>query len=662
LKAGRTEAGRWGALALALALPALAQEPAPPEPEPVPPEVQEAERLGTFIVVVGEPLPLPRVPLPAPHTARQRDPTAALTVLTVDSQRLEAKDTSEVLATAPGVSVQDLGGYGQAKNLVVRGAASNGVLVLLDGIPLQGTGGIADLSRIPLPLVERFELLRGAAGARYGSGALGGVVNVVTRGAGEHPWASASLSAGSFGTVQGELAAAGGALGGTGLLLLHAGGSRGDFLYQFDPAPSLPGNALEERRRENNDAGGGGGLAKWRRMLAPGLTLDLLAEAQADARGLAGSAQNPSSARQRSRHGSLALALTRSFSADTQLYARGYAHAERLESLSGPGLEAGAQSHALGGLELDGRTRRGRHGLSANASVGAEGVPGTATWLRASLMAQDEVHLLGERLTLAPSLRLERAGPFTLFSPKLGVLAKVAGDFSVRGNVGQAHRAPSFFELYVRAGTLLPNPDLRPERALHADAALVYAGKRASGAVGPFFALYEDLIAYELYPPFAARPVNFAAARSSGLEAEGEVHSASGLVRVGASYTLLFSTNLKDDPRYYLKDLPYRPRHALSARVSGGPRWLGASVELRAQSQQFYNRTEELVLPARAFVHAGLSSTLGRAPAVTLGLAVKNLFDARAEDFDGYPLPGRSVFATLALAFGASPDAESSRP
>ncbi|MBF5041931.1 TonB-dependent receptor [Aggregicoccus sp. 17bor-14] len=627
-------------------MPAHAQAPESPQ---VPEDVQQAEQLGELIVVQGQPLPLPR--LPAPHTAQQRDPTAAVTLLPVEAQRLEARDTAEVLATAPGVSVQDLGGYGQAKSLSVRGAASNGVLVLLDGIPLQGAGGIADLSRIPLPLVQRFELLRGAAGARYGTGALGGVVNVVTREAGEHPWAGLTLTGGSFGTLQGELAAAGSALGGTGLLLVHAGGSRGDFPYLFDPAPSLPGNALEERKRQNNDAGGGGGLAKYRRELSPGLALDVLAEGQADERGLAGSAQNPSSTRERSRHGSLALALTRSEGAHTQLYARGYAHAERLEQSSG-GESLGAQTHAVGGVELDARTRAGLHGLSANASVGAEGVPGAATWLRLSLMAQDELQLLGERLLLAPSVRVERAGPYTLFSPKLGLLAKLYGPLRLRANVGQAHRAPSFYELYVRAGTLLPNPSLRPERALHADAALVYEGTRGSAAVGPFVALYEDLIAYELYPPFAARPVNFASARSSGLEAEGELRPWADFLRLSASYTLLFSTNLKDDPRYYLKDLPYRPRHALSARVSGGPRWLSASLEVAAQSKQYFNRTEELVLPARAFVHAGVHTTLGRAPEVTLGLAVKNLFDVRTQDFDGYPLPGRSVYATLALALG----------
>jgi iron complex outermembrane receptor protein len=169
--------------------------------------------------------------------------------------------------------------------------------------------------------------------------------------------------------------------------------------------------------------------------------------------------------------------------------------------------------------------------------------------------------------------------------------------------------------------------------------------------VGGFYSLYEDLIAYELYPPFAAKPYNFAAASVAGLEAEGEWRPLPWVAGT-LGYTLMVSRNLRDDPRYYRKELPYRPRHKLTARVSGGPRWLTGRVEVAAQSAQFTNRTEEAVLPGRTFVHAGLSSTFGRAPELTLSVELKNVFDARAEDLDGYPLPGRSAYLTLAASFG----------
>jgi iron complex outermembrane receptor protein len=110
-----------------------------------------------------------------------------------------ARDSAELLTTAPGVTLQDSGGWGQSKSLVVRGASSTGTLVLLDGIPLNGAGGIADVSRVPLAIAERFEVLRGGAGARYGSGGLGGVVNVVTRSPGRHLRVAGEATYGSWG-------------------------------------------------------------------------------------------------------------------------------------------------------------------------------------------------------------------------------------------------------------------------------------------------------------------------------------------------------------------------------------------------------------------------------------------------------------------------------
>ena len=69
----------------------------------------------------------------------------------------------------------------QGDDLASQAIDVRGIKVLLDGVPLNGLGGIADLSLVPLPAVQQAEVLRGGAGARYGAGALGGVVNLVTR-------------------------------------------------------------------------------------------------------------------------------------------------------------------------------------------------------------------------------------------------------------------------------------------------------------------------------------------------------------------------------------------------------------------------------------------------------------------------------------------------
>jgi vitamin B12 transporter len=640
---------------------------------------QAAPALDEPIIVEpeGEAIPVPTVevhapPVPEPlHAASQRDPSGALTVIDVAAFGGAAKDAAEVLSTSAGVVVHDSGGYGQSKNVVVRGASSSGTLLLLDGIPLNGAGGIADLSRVPLALVERFEVLRGGAGARYGSGGLGGVVNVVTRRPGAEARVAGEVTHGSWGTTLGWVSATGPVAGAEALVLIHGGRSEGDFPFLFDESPGLPGDPLVEHRRTNNDAWGAGGLLRLRRASERGVAVELLAELSVDDRGLAGTSRNPlPDARQDSGRVATSLRLSGGLGAGARGSARAWFRGERIGLSGGPRAMQGAQTQRAGGGELEGRMLLGgRHGVSAMLAVSGEDVTGAdgttvgeprPSWLRASAMVMDEVVLAGGRLLVAPSLRVERAGSYTLLSPKLGATLALPAGLELRANAGQAHRAPSFLELYVRQGLLLPNPTLLPERVLYADAAVVHRTERSLASVGAFYSLYEDLIAYELYPPFAAKPFNFAAARVAGLEAEGEWRPHPWVAGT-LGYTLLVSRNLRDDPRYYLKELPYRPRHKLSARVSGGPRWLTGRVEVAAQSAQFVNRTEEAVLPGRTFVHAGVSSTLGRTPELTLSAELKNVFDAHAEDLDGYPLPGRSAYVTLAVALGGPSPASPSR-
>ncbi len=639
-------AGRLLCLALSTSGPALAQQPPQPEPLLVPTaEVVE-------VPVADEP----------PDTAARRDPSGSLTVIRVDEVGGAARDTAALLATAPGVTLQDLGGYGQSKSLVVRGASSNGTLVLLDGIPLNGAGGIADLSRVPVALAERFEVLRGGAGARYGSGGLGGAVNIVTRRPGRSPRVAAELSYGSWDTAMGWLSASGPLAGGEALLLVHGGTSSGRFPYSFDPSPTLPGDALLERRRTNNDARGAGALLRLRRELGGGFSADVLGELSFDERGLAGTAQNPSEdARQTGGRGSASVRLAGTLPGGLQTNARAYFRRDRLALSGGPlGLQ-GAQVQRLGGVELEGQVLLGEwNSLSAVVSVGGESVSaaetneasrGQPTWLRASVMAMDELLLWEGQLIVAPSLRVERAGPYTLLSPKVGVTVPLPSGFELRVNGGRSHRAPSFLELYVRQGLLLPNPDLRPESALYADAAVVHRSGASFAAVGGFASLYQDLISYEAYPPGAARPYNFTSARVLGLEAEGEWRP-HPLLSGTFSYTLTVSSDLQRDGRFYLRELPYRPRHKLAARVMAGPRWLTGRVELVGQSAHFLTRDGVMSLPGRAFLHAGLASTFGSRTELTVSCEVKNLLDARAEDFVGYPLPGRAVYLSVAGTFG----------
>ncbi|WP_318470095.1 TonB-dependent receptor domain-containing protein [Photobacterium leiognathi] len=98
-----------------------------------------------------------------------------------DIDKVQAKTLTEVISLLPGVQVTQNGGRGQSSSIFVRGANSDQVLVLVDGIRMaRSVAGNVDFNQIPLTQVERIEFTRGARAAIYGSEAIGGVINIIT--------------------------------------------------------------------------------------------------------------------------------------------------------------------------------------------------------------------------------------------------------------------------------------------------------------------------------------------------------------------------------------------------------------------------------------------------------------------------------------------------
>lgn len=89
---------------------------------------------------------------------------------------------ADLFRFVPGVAVNRTGGYGGNTQLRIRGAENNHSVILIDGIDLSSAGsGEFDLSSLLSAEVERIEVLRGPQSGLYGSNALGGVVNILTR-------------------------------------------------------------------------------------------------------------------------------------------------------------------------------------------------------------------------------------------------------------------------------------------------------------------------------------------------------------------------------------------------------------------------------------------------------------------------------------------------
>ncbi len=601
-------------------------------------------------------VPLGAADIPNASSPTQRDPSATTTVIETKSRVAEAKDAAELIAASPGAVLQDQGGAGQRKTLSLRGASPNAVLVLLDGVPLNGPGNAVDLSRLPVAMLERLEVMRGA-GSRYGPGAMGGVVNLVTK-APDGQRAFADVSQGSFWTTTASLGGSTQVLGGEGLALVHGLRSDGNFSYRWDDKPALDGNDWPSAVRQNNQALLGGGLLRWRRTIGNS-RVDVVGEGLYETRGLAGPVQNPSAdASQATGRGTLSTRVTTAFDDGAELQVLGFGRVDSTVLRGSPfGTGPFGQLESSFGAEaVYSRKAFSRHRFTGLLSGGGDFLREPSgknpSWGRFSAMLGDEVSLFDGRLIVDGTARVDVAGPFVVFSPKVSGTVFLPAGFELRASGGQSSRPPGFQELYVMQGTLLPNPDLKPERGLLADVSAGWRHEKASAQVTGFYGLYENLIAYEYYPPVLAKPYNFAAAQTAGVELEGAVSPASWL-EAQASYTYLATQNLKDDPRYYLKSLPYRPRHRVTGRVVAGPDWLKARAEVLVQSEQFTNRTEAVALPARAFVNVGIATTPWKNPRVTMAFDVKNLLDVHSQDLDGYPLPPRAAFLSLAVAWDA---------
>lgn len=125
----------------------------------------------------------------------------------VTGEDLEAAQITflqDALITAPGVSVNQNGSFGGLSSLRIRGAKQ--VTILIDGVQVNDpstTDGSANFANFDVNAVERIEILRGPQSILYGSDAMGGVINVITKSGSEGFGGSAYIEGGSYKTFNG---------------------------------------------------------------------------------------------------------------------------------------------------------------------------------------------------------------------------------------------------------------------------------------------------------------------------------------------------------------------------------------------------------------------------------------------------------------------------
>jgi vitamin B12 transporter len=137
-----------------------------------------------------------------------REVASSVTVISSeDLERLKKISVLEVLRDVLGVSVTQNGGQGETASVFLRGANSEHTLVLLDGIELNdpiNPSRSADLAHIYLENIDRIEIIRGPQSPLFGSDALGGIINIITKKGEGKPRLTLASTGGSYGTLAGQ--------------------------------------------------------------------------------------------------------------------------------------------------------------------------------------------------------------------------------------------------------------------------------------------------------------------------------------------------------------------------------------------------------------------------------------------------------------------------
>ena len=131
-------------------------------------------------------LELPNMVVTATRTETPEDEVgSAITVISAeDIVAKRITNVADALRTVPGLDVIRSGGIGQPTAVYLRGANANHTLVLVDGVEMNdpsSPNGAFDFANLQTDNIERIEVVRGAASAAYGSDAMGGVINVITK-------------------------------------------------------------------------------------------------------------------------------------------------------------------------------------------------------------------------------------------------------------------------------------------------------------------------------------------------------------------------------------------------------------------------------------------------------------------------------------------------
>ena len=576
---------------------------------------------GNHVVVTATRVPTPLDEVLAP-------------VIVIDRATIErsvAGDATDLLRFHAGLDLGRNGGPGQTTAVFIRGAESNHTLVLVDGVRINpGTIGLAALQNLSPALIERIEIVKGPRSTLYGSDAIGGVINVITRRGARDGWA-AEVGYGDYETRQASL-----------------NGGVASERFEFDlgiawlDSAGFPTRTTDDTDRgyENLSANAqlradvGRAEVALRHWRAEGTSeysdffltpVDQDFESSTSALNVAWPAGDAARAQ---------VTATRLEDRIQQNQSPDFLRTER-NSVDAQVDWQASPLHELGAGALFAREQASSESYGDRMRAETDSM---------HLYVQDRIDSGAHRALLALGYAdHETAGDALTWNLEYGYVLR--GATLLYGLAGTGFRAPDATDRYGFGG----NPSLEPEQSRNVELGLRHRmSPRHSVSLAVFRNDIDDLIEFVTisYDPFEGENRNVDEARIEGIEAAYEFQDGPWRARLEA---------IHQDPRNRTTDtlLMRRARDSVTASVQRAIGRVALGLDLLAAGER-----KDFGFPSPVTLDSYVLANLSASWQVTRSLAllgrIENLFDEQYELADTFNTPDRGVYLSVRYAPGRS--------
>ncbi len=570
----------------------------------------------------------------------QKDVTQSVTVITAeDIKKSGATTAAEVIERTSGVELNDYGTRGSLNSISIRGANYQQVLVLLDGRRLNSaSAGGFDMSNLPVLIdeIDRIEIVRGPSSALYGTDAVGGVVNIITK---------------KTTAAETTVTAEGGTHGYQSLAVANA-----NKIDRITYALSA-GKEKSDGFRANSDLDKTIAGAKFGYELSQDSSLEMNADYLEKQIGVPGSDQFPSPlAQEWDRNTGASLTYRTKFSKELDLRLNAYENRDKIlykdpnpdfpQDSKLVSTTNGAEAQTNWMINSWNQLTFGVEAKEDHLASNGAGDHTASLW---AAYLQDEISI-GEPLIVVIGGRNDSHSVYgDKFSPRASARYLIAGPGTIiRASAGEAFRAPTLNDLYWSFdGFAMGNANLQPETSKEYEGGVEQPfGKGNSVKLTAFERKVKDLIQWQPDANFVYGPVNIGKARITGYEAEVKLVPVEQLTWA-VNYTYMDPVDETTGEKIYyvipqsqIKSYMNLSLFSLMNLYIEG-RMVKNYVKPGESSWQYEVVDAKVTMPVSLGQHIKAEVFIGE----------KNIFNRKYSTIKGYPMPPAEVSGGIALQF-----------